>query len=253
MLIAVAGGTGVVGRMVVEAARTRGHEPVVISRARGVDLVHGTGLPEALRDVDAVIDVANTGAMTKSAAVEFFGTATNNLLAAEKQNGVGHHVALSIVGIDRVPTGYYQGKLRQEQLIAAGGVPWTVLRATQFHEFPVQVLSRVKGPVAPVPRMRSATVAAREVAEHLVTLATAPPRGMAPELAGPQVHDMVELARRVLRARGERRVVVPVRLPGRAGAAFAADGLLPTGDGPRGRQTFDEWLDHYVHPSAAPS
>jgi uncharacterized protein YbjT (DUF2867 family) len=246
MRLVVAGGTGCVGRFVVEAARGAGHEVGVISRATGTDLVSGTGLAEALQGADAVIDVSNYLGVSRSKSMQFFATATGNLLAAGAKAGVGHHVALSIVGIDRVPLGYYAGKLRQEEVLAGGDVPWTVLRATQFHEFPAQFLARLKGPLVAVPRMRSATVAAREVAEHLLELAAGPAMGRAPDLAGPQVHQMADLIRRLVRALGQRRLVLPVRLPGRAGAGMAGGGLLPTGAGPRGRQTFDEWLAEYV-------
>ena len=244
MKIAVAGGTGVVGKLVVEAARDAGHQTSVISRANGIDLMSGTGLPEALAGVETVIDVTNSASISRSRATAFFETATTKLLAAEADAGVRHHVALSIVGIDRVPTGYYAAKLRQEELIAAGGIPWTVLRATQFHEFAGQLLAQTKGPIAPVPRMRSATVAAREVAEHLVELAEAPPRGRAPELAGPQVHQMTDLARELLRAQGSHRLVVPIRVPG--GQAMLNGGLLPTGEALRGRQTFAEFLRDFA-------
>lgn len=245
MRLAVAGGTGVVGRLVVDAARAAGHEVAVISRARGVDLVSGTGLDEAVRRADAVVDVANILSPSRSQAAGFFTATTSNLLAAEVRAGVGHHVALSIVGVDRVPLGYYAGKLRQEELIAAGPVPWTVLRATQFHEFPTQLLNLLKGPLVPVPRMRSATVAAREVAERLVALAAGPASARVPDLGGPQVHDMPDLARRVVRALGQRRLVVPVRLPGRVGRQIRGGGLLPVGQALTGRETFDEWLCGY--------
>jgi uncharacterized protein YbjT (DUF2867 family) len=245
MRIAVAGGTGVVGRYVVQAARAAGHETVVISRSAGVDLVTGTGLADALKGADAVIDVSNTTSLSPSKAVQFFSTVTSHLLAAEASAAVRHHVALSIVGIDRVPTGYYAGKLRQEELIKGGPVPWTVLRATQFHEFPAQLLDRIKGPVVPVPAGPAATVAAREVAGHLLALATGPALGHAPELAGPEVHGLPALVRQLMPVAGRRGLVVPVRLPGRTGQLTARGALLPAGPGPRGQQTFAEWLAEY--------
>jgi uncharacterized protein YbjT (DUF2867 family) len=242
MKIAVAGGTGLTGRLVVHAAEAAGHDVTVISRARNVDLVSGSGLDAALRGIDVVIDVSNTAGFSAKQSIGFFAAATRNLLAAEVATGVGHHVALSIVGIDRVSSGYNAGKLRQEELIAAGSVPWTVVRATQFHEFPAQLLAAMKGPVVFVPRMRSATIAAREVAEHLVEVAAGPALGRGAEMSGPEVHEMPDLARRLLRARRQRRLVVPVRVPGRAGALMARGGLLPTGSSLVGKQTFDTWL-----------
>ena len=242
MRIAVAGGRGLVGRMVVTALQAAGHEPVVLSRTKGVDLILDHGIVEALDGADTVVDVSNSPVLTRARSVAFFGTATANLLAAAQRTGVAHHVALSVVGIDRVPSGYYQGKRTQEQLVAAGTTPWTILRATQFHEFAGQLLGQSRGPVAPIPRMHTAPVAAAEVADRLVQLATAAPLGRAPELAGPEVHHMPDLARRLLRRRGEHRVVVPVRVPGEAGRQMAGDGLLPGPDATRGRVTFDEWL-----------
>jgi uncharacterized protein YbjT (DUF2867 family) len=240
--IAVAGGTGVVGRHVVEALAAAGCEPVVLARSTGVDLAQGAGLDDALRGVRAVVDVSNVATQRRSVAVGFFTTATSALLAAGARAGVRHHVLLSIVGVDRVDTGYYAGKRAQEELVLAGDVPATVLRATQFHEFAEQVLAIAKGPVAPVPSMRVQPVAAREVGALLVELALAAPQGRAPELAGPEVHELTHLVRRLLRARGSRRLVLPLKGPTAASRAAVGGALLPTGPGPRGQQTFDEWL-----------
>ncbi|MFF4244499.1 SDR family oxidoreductase [Streptomyces sp. NPDC001822] len=242
MRVAVAGGTGLVGRLVVGKLAASGHEPVVLSRSRGVDLVRGTGLGGALSGVDVVVDVSNVTTLSRRRAVAFFDSAGRNLLDAAAGAGVRHHVALSIVGVDRVGHGYYAGKLRQEEVVAEGRVPWTVLRATQFHEFVGQTLQQMPGRIAVVPRMTTQPVAAREVAGHLVELALAPPRGMAPELAGPRVEQLVDLVHRLLAARRERRLVVPLRLPGAVGASMRGDGQLPREDGPRGSETFDEWL-----------
>jgi uncharacterized protein YbjT (DUF2867 family) len=240
--IAVAGGTGTVGRHVVAAVRAAGREPVVLSRSAGVDLVTGAGLDEALRGVDAVVDVCNAITQRRRAAIDFFTAATSHLLAAGADAGVRHHVVLSIVGVDRVDAGYYAGKRAQESLALSGTVPVSVLRCTQFHEFVPLVLSAVPGPVAVVPSMRVQPVAAREVADRLVALATGPALGRAPDLAGPEVHGLSDLARRYLRARGQRRLVLPVRAPVAASRAAAGGALLPTGPGPRGTVTFDAWL-----------
>ena len=242
MRIAVAGGTGVVGRHVVAAAGEVGHEAVVLARSHGVDLVTGQGLDAALAGVEAVIDASNVITTARRRSVAFFTAATEHLLAAGQRAGVGHHVVLSIVGIDRVDFGYYEGKRVQEQLALAGPVPASVLRATQFHEFAGQVLARSRGPVALVPRMLTQPVAAREVATALVGLAAGPAGGFAPELAGPQIHQLIDLARQVAKVPGRRKVVAPVRLPGATGRAMASGGLLPAGPGPRGQQTFASWL-----------
>lgn len=142
MRIAVAGGTGWVGRRVVEQVRAMGADPVVLARSAGVDLTTGAGLDAALVGVTAVIDVSNVTATSRSRAVRFFEAVTSTLLSAGARAGVRHHVALSIVGCDRVDFGYYAGKRRQEELVLAAGTLGTVLRATQFHEFAAQTLER---------------------------------------------------------------------------------------------------------------
>jgi uncharacterized protein YbjT (DUF2867 family) len=241
-VIAVAGGTGVAGKRVVEAAEDAGHDVVVIARSRGVDLVTGRGVDAALDGVDAVVDVTNVRTTREAVARPFFEAASRTLLAAEARAGVGHHLLLSIVGLERVPGfGYYRAKLAQERVVRDGGVPWTIVRATQFHEFAEQLLAQVPGPVAVAPRMRTQPVAASEVGDHLAALATGPAQSVSPELAGPREEQMVDMVRRVLRTQGRRRLVLPVRLPG-TGTAMRDGALLPDGDGPRGRITFDEWL-----------
>jgi len=149
MRIAVAGGTGVVGRRVVETLTQQGHEPVVLARSLGVDVATGAGLSDALAGATAVIDVSNAATLRRRTSVQFFTNSSTNLLAAGERAGVQHHVALSIVGIDRVDTGYYAGKRRQEDVVLAGPLPASVLRATQFHEFAGQLLSRTPGRFAP--------------------------------------------------------------------------------------------------------
>ena len=239
MKIAVAGGTGVAGRLVVETLRARGHVPVVLSRGQGVDLLSGSGLDAALAGAEAVVDVSNVVTTRKSVAVDFFDRAGRHLLAAAGRAGVRHLVTLSIVGVDRVKNPYYAGKLRQEEIVREGAVPWTVLRATQFHEFAGQVLSGVPGPIAVVPVARVQPVAVREVAEALAALAPAAPKAMAPELAGPRVESLVDMARRLVAAGGaRRRPVLPLYFPG----GMSSGGLLPAGPGPRGTQTFTDWL-----------
>lgn len=239
--VAVAGGTGVAGRHVVAALERAGHDAVVLSRARGVDVTTGAGVDAALEGVHAVVDVTNVDTLRERVSVAFFARATATLLAAGARAGAAHHVALSIVGADRVPFGYYAGKRHQEALVAAGAVPWTVLRATQFHEFAGQTLDRTPGPVALVPRMRIRPVAVREVAEELARRAVGPAAGTV-ELAGPREEDLAAMARRVVAARGRRRRVVDVRLPGATGRGFADGGLLPTGAVATGTTTFDAWL-----------
>ena len=221
-----------------------GHEPVVLSRSSGVDLVTGAGLAAALAGVGAVIDVSNVTTIKRAVAEQFFTATTTHLRDAAAAAGVGHYVLLSIVGVDRVDLGYYAGKRRQEQLLADGPVPWTVLRVTQFHEFADQVLERLRGRVAALPAMRSRPVAVAEVADALVEAVTAGPLdGYATELAGPEVLWLADMARLVLRRRGERRRVLSMPLPGRVGRQLRAGGALPLGEFREGKRTFADYLD----------
>ncbi len=243
MRIAVAGGTGVVGRYVVAAAHGAGHDVVVLSRRRGVDVRDELRLRTALAGTDVVIDALNIATIQRGPAEAFFTETSGCLQRAAAAAGVSHLVTLSILGIDRVPGhGYYAAKLAQEQVVGAGPVPVTILRAAQFHEFPAQMLAAGrKGPVAAVPRMLSQPVAARTVGEHLVRAAAERPGGTV-ELAGPEVHEIPVLARRLLAARGVRARVVAVPIPGASGRAIRDGALLATDrttlDGP----AYDAWL-----------
>jgi uncharacterized protein YbjT (DUF2867 family) len=241
MKIAVAGGTGVAGRWTVEALRADGHEAIVIARSAGCDLVTGAGLDAALAGVDAVIDATNVASSGRKRSSAFFESTARTLMRAAAAAGVRHIVALSIIGLDRVPYGYYQGKLRQEQVLAQSPVPVSVLRAAQFHEFPGQYLATMRGPVVLVPRWRAQPVAAREVGAALARIAAGQPVAMS-ELAGPDEEIMADMIRQVVRARGDRRLVVSVRVPGAAGTGMAAGGGLPDRPGLRGTQTFSDWL-----------
>jgi uncharacterized protein YbjT (DUF2867 family) len=242
MRVAVAGGTGVAGRRTVEALSRAGHDPVVVTRSAGVDLTTGMGLDAALDGVEAVVDASNVVTLDRRRSSHFFSTVTRRLLEAGKRASVRHHVVLSIVGIDRVDFGYYEGKRRQEQLVRDGEVPFTILRATQFHEFADQLLERSRGPVALLPRMRVQPVAAADVGNRLAELAVGEPLGDAPELAGPEVHAVVEMARQVASRRGRPRRVLGVPVPGGAGRAMASGALLPQGEATLAATTFDAWL-----------
>ncbi|WP_448003428.1 SDR family oxidoreductase [Agromyces bauzanensis] len=242
MRIAVAGGTGTVGRHAVDVARERGHEVVVLARSNGIDLVSGVGLDDALRGVDVVIDTSNLSSMSAKA-TEFFTTVTRNLQAAERAAGVRHHVCLSIVGVDRAPYGYYAAKLAQERAVEAGEVPWTIQRTTQFHEFAGQMLKGLT--VAGVhfaPRMRTRPVAAREVGERLVALAEGAPAGHATDFAGPRLERLEDMIRALAHATGVRGPVIPISLPLKQFAAMKRGAILPGPDATLGRQTFDEWV-----------
>lgn len=243
MRVAVAGGTGTVGRHVVAALESAGHEVVVLARANGVDVSSGRGLDAAVSGADAVVDALSVTSLSARQSVEFFTTTTAHLLDAEERAGVRHHVALSIVGVDRAPYGYYAGKLAQERLVERSRIPWTILRATQFHEFAAQMFERTKvGPLHIAPRMRTQPVAAREVGEHLAALAGGTPAGRATDLAGPREEDLVRMVRAYAHAHGSRAWLPAVSLPGAFGRAQREGTLLPDATAELGRETFDEWL-----------
>jgi len=241
--IAIAGGTGVVGRLSVEDAHARGHEVTVLSRSSGVDLTTPRALN--LHGVEAVIDVTSIQTSSAAKSKAFFTAATANLLSAARAAGVGHYVLLSIVGVDDAPYGYYAGKMTQENLVTAGDVPWTVVRSTQFHEFAEQIFRRMKvGPVSLVPAMRSQPIAAREVAARLVDLAETSPAGRVPDLAGPRVERMADMTRRWTRSTGIKGSIIEVPLPGGFGRALRDGTLLARPGCWHSEQTFTEWLQN---------
>ena len=253
MRIAVIGGTGHAGRAAVQEAARRSHDVVVVGRKEPQDPVPGTtfaradvstgeGLGEALRGVDAVVDASNIMSQNEKTATDFFVGATEHLLAAEAAAGVGRHVVLSIVGIDEVPTGYYKAKLAQERAARAGSVPVTVVRATQFHDFPGQILSvTAKGPVAVVPSIPVQPVSTNDVARALLDAAEAPVAGDLVQVGGPERRDLVDLARRTLEAQGRKVLVLRLRVPGEAGRAMRGGGLLLK-EGRQGSERFEDWL-----------
>jgi uncharacterized protein YbjT (DUF2867 family) len=265
MRLAVVGGTGVVGKFVVEAATTAGHDVVSLSRRTGVDVRSGEGLAEALRGVEVIVDTTNAGTTNRDKATAFFTEVTRNLGVVGAGEGVSRLVILSIVGLERVPGyGYYQAKLAHEKAALSGPLPATIVRATQFHEFPAQVLSWTRhGPFAVVPRSRIQPVAARAVGGVLldvaVAVAVAPASGAGIgseagseagsehsariEVAGPEEADLVSLARAVVRERGERLRVIPFRVPGPAGKAMRTGGQLPTSGVRIVGPTFSEWIE----------
>lgn len=243
MDIAIAGGTGVIGSHVVRVAQERGHAVRALSRRGGVDVRAGVGLESALRGVDAVIDVLNITTLSEKDATDFFRTTTASLLSAERRTGVDHHIALSIVGVDRAPHGYYGAKFAQEREIEASDRPWTILRATQFHDFASQMYARTSfGPVHPVMRMRTQPVDATEVATRLVELAEHPAHGRARDLAGPEEEDLGEMMRAWADHTGRSGWMPRIVMPGAFGRAMRSGALLPQGDADLGRITFAEWL-----------
>jgi uncharacterized protein YbjT (DUF2867 family) len=244
MRIAVAGGTGVVGQYVVEAAVRAGHQVVSMSRGSGVDVRTGDGLADALQDVEVVIDTTNAASTNRAKASAFFTQVAGQLQTTGAALGVARLVALSIVGLERVPGfGYYGAKLAHEGALRAGPLPVSIVRATQFHEFPAQVLSRGgTGPLALVPIMRIQPVAARAVGEALVEIAADPPATTV-EIAGPEEKDLVSLARLIARKRHARLWVAPLPVPGAAGRAMRTGGQLPSTRARLIGPTFQEWLE----------
>jgi uncharacterized protein YbjT (DUF2867 family) len=241
MRIAVAGGTGTAGRHVVAHAQRSGHDVVVLSRSRGVDVRSGEGLSDAHAGVDVVVDCLDAGANDEAAATAFFTEAAATLQRVGAERGVRHVVALSIVGVDRVPFGYYKVKNRVEEIVEDGGVPWTILRATQFHEFVATLLDYLsRGPVAVAPAgVSDQPIDVREVAARLAGLVDAGPSGRVEDLGGPQVLTTTELMRTYLAGTGRRRPVWTVPVPG-LGGFRTGDHLTP--EHADGRLTFADWL-----------
>jgi uncharacterized protein YbjT (DUF2867 family) len=243
MRVAVAGATGNIGTLTVNALEREGHEAVRISRSLGVDLATGAGLDDALVGVDAVIDTTNCTVADPEESVRYFGGLTRNLLEAEQRAGVRHHVLLSIAAVDRVDgNAHYAGKREQERLVSEGGVPWTILPATQFHDFAAMVAtwSEADG-VSSIAPLLVQPVAPSDVADVLVELATGQPRGRYVDLAGPDPQDLVDMARRTFEARGRRVRLVPT-WSGVFGPQMAGDVLLPGAGARIAPTSFEEWL-----------
>jgi uncharacterized protein YbjT (DUF2867 family) len=243
MRIAVVGGTGRVGAETVADLEKQGHETVKISRSTGVDLRTGEGLDAALAGVDTVIDASNTAAQGEAEIVEFFGTATRNLLAAEERAGVAHHVLLSIVGLDEgQPVPHYEGKRTQERLVTAGAIPWTIVRATQFHDFGAMTATwTLQDGTATIAPLLVQPIAIEDVARVLAEVATGAPRNDRLDAAGPQTQDLVDMARRTFAVRGEKVELVPT-WRGIFGTDMAGEVLLPGDSAWLGTITFDDWL-----------
>ncbi|MDN5900396.1 MAG: SDR family oxidoreductase [Brachybacterium sp.] len=245
MRIAVAGGTGVVGQKAVQAAQAQGHDVVILSRSEGVDVFTGAGLEEHLEGVDVVGDALNTPSLSRRRAIEFFRTTSRRLLAAGARRGVTHHVVLSIVGIDGIDASYYAGKLAQERVVEESGLPHTIARAAQFHEFAEQISARTSlGPLTIAPRLLARPVAAREVGEHLVRVAEAAPAGRAQDLVGPEEHALADMIRRMHAHDGTSRRVLEMRLPGAYGSGLASGALRgDPNSAVLGEMTFGQWLE----------
>jgi uncharacterized protein YbjT (DUF2867 family) len=244
--IAVAGASGRVGRHVVDVLTEGGHDVVAISRSNGVDVITGDGLAPALEGVEVVIDTSTGPSPEQAAATEFFTTATRNLQEAGVKAGVQRLVVVSIIGTDRYTAGYGAAKLAHEQAALAGPVPARILRAAQFHEF-VEVLMGWgrQGDVVYLPKMRTQIVAARTVAEALVSLALSDePEGERPdEIAGPREEYLPDLAKLLAAKRGDQVTIEAVASPADPDDALNENGgLLPSPHATLAGPTFAEWL-----------
>ena len=244
MKIVVIGGSGLIGTKLVNKLRQQGHEVVAASPSSGVDTITGEGLASALSGAQVVVDVANSPSFEDKAVLAFFETSGRNLLAAEAAAGVRHHVALSVVGTDRLPeSGYFRAKVAQENLIKNSRIPYTILRATQFFEFVGAIAqSATEGNTVRLPSALAQPIASDDVAAALADVAVGPPANGTLEVAGPEPLGLDELARRYMRANHDARQVT-TDVDARYFGAKINDQSLTPGANPRIAPTrFDDWL-----------
>jgi uncharacterized protein YbjT (DUF2867 family) len=243
MKIVVIGGTGLIGSKTVGILRQGGHEVLAASPKSGVNSITGEGLREALAGAQVVIDLANSPSFEEKAVLEFFETSGRNLHAAEAAAGVRHHVALSIVATDRTDNGYFRAKLAQEKLIEASGIPYTIIRATQFMEFLGGIAaSSADGNVVRLPPVLFQPIAADDIAPIVAEVALAAPRNGIVEIAGPERAPFDEIIARYLKAVGDPREVVRDPKAGYFGGRVEERSLVPLGEARLGRIGLDEWL-----------
>jgi len=244
MKIVVIGGTGLIGSKTIPILRQGGHEVVAASPNTGVNTITGQGLKEAMAGTQVVVDLANSPSFENRAVLEFFETSGRNLLAAEAAARVRHHVAVSIVGTDRTPeNGYFRAKVAQEKLIEASGLPYTIIRATQFMEFLGAIAdSAAAGSVVRVSPGLFQPIAADDVAALTADVAVAAPRNGIVEIAGPERAPFDEIVARYLKAIGDSRTVVRDPDARYYGGRVEERSLVPLGEARLGRIGLDEWL-----------
>jgi len=244
MKVVIIGGTGLIGSKLTNALSSLGHTVVVAAPNTGVNTITGEGLAEALAGAQVVVDVANSPSFEDKAVMEFFQTAGKNLLSAEAAAGVKHHVALSVVGTERLTdSGYMRAKLAQEKLIKASGIPYTILHSTQFFEFIDGIIQAgtVNGAIHVSPALVQ-PIAADDVAKALAELTLAPPLNDTVEVAGPDACSLDKFAREYLAAKGDTRQIVADVHARYFGAELDDTSLMP-GDHPRfGSTSFEDWL-----------
>ena len=248
MKIVVIGGTGLIGSKTVERLRHKGHDVVAASPSSGVNTLTGEGLTETLAGASVVIDLANSPSFDEAASVAFFETAGRNLLAAEKAAGVGHHVALSVVGTERLgASGYFRGKMAQEALIRASGVPYTIVHSTQFLEFLGAIASEAtEGEVVRVSTGHVQPIASDDVADAMADVALARPANGIVEIAGPERVRLSEAVARYLALTGDPRTVVATPDARYFGYVLGEDTLVP-GPGARiAHAGLEEWYRRTV-------
>ena len=244
MKIVVIGGSGLIGKKLIPILRKRGHEAVPASPSSGVNTLTGEGLAQALEGADVVVDVSNAPSWEDAAVLEFFQTSTRNLLAAEAAAGVGHHVALSVVGADRLPdSGYMRAKVAQEGLIKSGGVPYTIVRATQFFDFVGGIAqSATDGQTVRLPPALMQPIVSDDVAAALAQVAVDGPLNRMVELAGPEPIRQDELVRRYLAANKDPREVITDVHARYFGTEVNDQSLTPGEDPMLGTTRFEDWL-----------
>jgi uncharacterized protein YbjT (DUF2867 family) len=246
MKIVIIGGTGLIGSQVVQNLRTRGHEAVPASPNTGVNTITGEGLDAALAGAQVVVDVANSPSFEDAAVLEFFQTSGRNLLKAEANADVGHHVALTIVGADRVPdSGYMRAKLAQEELVKRAGLPYTIVRSTQFFEFlRAAADSATDGDIVRVPSANLQPIAAKDVVAAVTEVAVSDPVNGVIEIAGPEKIKFPELIRALLAADNDPRTVVGEEHARYFGTELTDTSITAGPDAHLGKTSFAEWLAH---------
>lgn len=249
MKIVVVGGTGLIGKKVVARLVAQGHDVLAASPQSGVDLLTGQGLAEAMTGTQVVVDVANSPSFEDSAVLHFFETAGRNIAAAEKEAGVGHHVALSVVGTDKLSqSGYFRGKIAQEALIRKAGIPYTIVRSTQFLEFLGGIVqSAADSDTVRLTPALIQPISSDDVADAVADSAVAAPINGIVDIAGPEQFRMSDLVQRYLKATGDARLVQADPASRYFGAELEETTLVPEGRARLGRVKFEDWMQQSQH------